>query len=535
MKKFLSILPSHDTHFSLKKYYVLTYFLGSGLIAAITIPFGPAVGGDSIDYLSTAANLAIGKGFVNYAGHMYVTWPPLYPIILAVASNLTGLSTYTAGWIINSMLFGVFLIAAGRLFQLSLPSNPIWSILASLTLLLSFSSIAIFSSIAADPIFILLVLLFLIRIQVFINNLSVPSMTYLGFIAAFASLQRWNGAVLIVLGVIVIFHTLRHNIKKAILFSTGFSLISVLPVSIWLLTRDYLLIGTLLGRGGSPFRGNLMQNSVKYIYPRLVHWFLPISITNSIPQIVVVIGVVLILLVLANKLGFKNIVIEFTNQKLFPLILFILLYLPFIALTTILADHPNIFDDRHLVPILVPLLVLLYWVIDKLVNILTPKRAKNYVYFLVVAGFLLWSIYPINIIRKMVIQSFARGPSISNEFNVDIWRDSKTIAFAQNYNFNPDYSIASNYPSPLYLYTGKTVIRSPLDDDNHPAIIENFDSSIAAWEGTSNSYLVWFLPNCCKDHYDPQQLSSKFIMTLLYTSEDGMIFLMESFNQSINP
>lgn len=195
MKKFLSILPSHDTHFSLKKFYALTYLLGSGLISAITIPVGPTVGGDSIDYLSIAANLAARKGFVNYARHIYVTWPPLYPIILAVTSNLTGLSTNTGGWIINSMLFGVFLIAAGRLFQLSLPTNLIWSILASLTLLLSFSSITIFLSIAADPIFILLVLLFLIRIQVFINDLSVLSMAYLGFIAAFASLQHWNGAV----------------------------------------------------------------------------------------------------------------------------------------------------------------------------------------------------------------------------------------------------------------------------------------------------------------------------------------------------
>lgn len=68
MKNFITSLFTQNTDFSLKKYYLLMYILGSGFMAAITIPFGPAIGGDCIDYISTAANLAAGNGFINYGG-----------------------------------------------------------------------------------------------------------------------------------------------------------------------------------------------------------------------------------------------------------------------------------------------------------------------------------------------------------------------------------------------------------------------------------------------------------------------------------
>lgn len=192
------------------------------------------------------------------------------------------------------MLFGIFLILAGRLFQLSLPPKPIWSILASIMLLLSFSTIAIFASIAADPLFIILVVLFLIQMQAFINKMSIFSVAYLGIIAAFASLQRWNGAVLILLGAIVIFHTFRHNFKKAFYYTSGFGLIAILPVSIWVLGHTYSAIGSLYGRGTTPLRGNLINTTVEYIYPRLLHWFLPISITRLVPEIIFVIVLILV-------------------------------------------------------------------------------------------------------------------------------------------------------------------------------------------------------------------------------------------------
>jgi hypothetical protein len=154
--------------------------------------------------------------------------------------------------------------------------------------------------------------------------------------------------------------------------------------------------------------------------------------------------------------------------------------------------------------------------------------------YVILVGFVLWLIYPINIIRKMVIYSLSHGPPVGNEYNIDQWRDSKTIAFIQNFDFESDFTISSNYPAAIYYYTGNTSIRSPLDDNSQPALMENLSSSIEAWEGTPISYLVWFIPNCCKDHYSPEELSAQFNLIVLFASEDGILFLMEPICQSIN-
>lgn len=527
MNKILTVIHAYNSDFSLKHYYILIYILATALIAVITLPYGPSIGGDSIDYISTATNLAEGNGFINHKGNVYTTWPPLYPIILAVATKFTSLSVYTSGWIINSMAFGVFLILAARLFQISLPPKPIWSILATLTLLFSFSSLAIFASIAADPIFILLVLLFLIQIQFFLKNKNFPSIAYLGLISAMATFQRWNGVILIILGVIMILFAFQKSYPRALIASLGFSIISVLPASIWIFAHTYNITGTLFGAGASPIRGKLLQNTMGFIVPRITHWFIPVSLTNIIPPIVFGIGFILLFIIVGIRLDLSRIIARLTNQKIFPLILFILLYLPFVALTTIIADHPNIFDDRYLIPIFPPLLILIFWFIHALIISLSNIRLKKYGQYLVSVCFAIWLLYPINIIRKNVIYSINHGPPIGNEYNIDQWRNSKTIAFIQTFDFNSDYAISSNFPDAVYLYTGKTSVRSPLDNDNHPALLENLPKSIAAWEDTPRSYLVWFIPNCCKDLYSPEQLATQFYMTIIYSSVDGMLILME--------
>ena len=57
--------------------------------------------------LSTADSLLAGKGFVDMLGAPFVLWPPLYPLVMAGLSLLTGWSTFQSAWYLNVVLYAL--------------------------------------------------------------------------------------------------------------------------------------------------------------------------------------------------------------------------------------------------------------------------------------------------------------------------------------------------------------------------------------------------------------------------------------------
>ena len=76
-----------------------------GLIVLSTSKYGAGVSSDAARNLSTADNLATGKGFVDMTGTPFVLWPPLYPLLLAGISLLTHGSTFQAAWYLDLLLY----------------------------------------------------------------------------------------------------------------------------------------------------------------------------------------------------------------------------------------------------------------------------------------------------------------------------------------------------------------------------------------------------------------------------------------------
>ena len=68
---------------------------------------------DAARNLSTADSLLAGKGFVDMVGSPLVLWPPLYPILLAGLSLVTGLRTFQVAWYLNVALYGTNIWLAG--------------------------------------------------------------------------------------------------------------------------------------------------------------------------------------------------------------------------------------------------------------------------------------------------------------------------------------------------------------------------------------------------------------------------------------
>src|SRR5215216_5970785 len=99
------------------------FFLSTLAVIAIllcgvaTSRYGAGVSSDSTKYLSVAQNLLAGNGLYDHKGFPLLSWPPLYSIILAGLSGLTGMDVFVAGWYFNVFLFGLNVFLSGVIFD----------------------------------------------------------------------------------------------------------------------------------------------------------------------------------------------------------------------------------------------------------------------------------------------------------------------------------------------------------------------------------------------------------------------------------
>ena len=88
---------------------------GIGLVFLATSKYGAGVAGDSIHYLSVAANLLQGKGFVDYTEAPLIWFPPLMPVLMAGLAWVLRADVFVVGWVLNALLWsaGVEVPTAG--------------------------------------------------------------------------------------------------------------------------------------------------------------------------------------------------------------------------------------------------------------------------------------------------------------------------------------------------------------------------------------------------------------------------------------
>src|SRR5215211_7081564 len=97
------------------------------LCGVATAKYGAGVSSDSTKYLSVAQSLLIGNGLYDHKGAPLLSWPPLYSIILAGLSMLTGLDVFVAGWYFNVFLMGLNVFLSGVIFARVFPEKPFYT------------------------------------------------------------------------------------------------------------------------------------------------------------------------------------------------------------------------------------------------------------------------------------------------------------------------------------------------------------------------------------------------------------------------
>ena len=237
--------------------------------------YGPVTAWDSMEYISVAASLLNGNGFVAANGGRFELWPPLYPMLLAAAGALASVHPLHVVGPLNAALFGLCVLAAGYWMRRTLDSRLL-TVLGCLAVALSPSlnhaAVLAFSETA----FVLFMTLALTRMDRHLADGGRSSLVWAAVFSGLAWATRYIGVVLVIAVAAAL--ALRRGVPlsdKAKEVAV-YSLISAAPVGIWMLRNgsfapsghslDYPWLEALKGIAGAT--GALLLD----IQPELLAW-----------------------------------------------------------------------------------------------------------------------------------------------------------------------------------------------------------------------------------------------------------------------
>lgn len=237
-----------------------------------TSKYGAGVSSDSTKYLSVAQNLLEGNGLVDHKGAPLLSWPPLYSMILAGLSFLTGLDVFVVGWYFNVFLLGLNMFLSGVIFSRVFSDKPLYAYLASLFVFLSISSLRIHANISSDPFYLTLTLGFLLATDDYVKKRSYRGFAWMVLFSILAPLQRYVGLAITVTAELVILIENRKSIRT--LLRDGFILgfLSVLPIAWWLLVHNVMMHGSLWGLSSQPVE---VGENISLALTKIMHFFVP--------------------------------------------------------------------------------------------------------------------------------------------------------------------------------------------------------------------------------------------------------------------
>ena len=486
-----------------------------------TSTYGAGVGTDGAIQMSTADNLLKGEGLVDFTGTPFVRWPPLYPILLAALSRLTGLDTFRVGWYLNVLLMGVIVWLSGALLYQCLKDEPLWAFLGSLVIASSVSLLSVVANIGTDPLFAALMLSFLLVANRYLATGGRWNWFGMALLACLASLQRLPGVTLIATGAILIVYANRKSISRGILQGGLFAVLTFLPLAAWTVLHNYLQNNTLAGVAiffdTDPFFN--LQNSLE----KFVHWFVPYFVSARLPTFLII-GLPLLALLLVSR---RQDWMRWGNRLFHPPVLSSLvltgLYYAFVILTINSVDTKFPFYDRYYIIILAPLLVLIFATVQELV-IFRVKQRPNLARLVVIIVFALWLIYPVFSVYKYVGLARVEGDVTYNLYNTRAMRQSRIVQVLQEIGKEENQTIYSNYQAAAWFYTRENVSESPrgsiLEKFNADALLKTYQG----WPWDKPGYLVWFLPNDYKHVLAPQNLARLADLELIYKDKDGEVY-----------
>ena len=349
--------------------------LGAVLVLARQAPYGVGLHWDSATYVAAARYLLTGEGFRQYSGATYVSWPPLYPLLLAVGS-FDVLDPLKVAGPVNAVLFGITIFVVGQYLRRRLESRflVVW---AAFTIALAAPLAGQAAVALAGTAFILLVTLTLINTDAFLAKGRTSSLVWAGVCAAFAWQTHYaGGALLAAVAVMLLLQRGARPVQR-VRRAAGFALLAGAPMALWLV-RNRLVSGTFTGPRGGGARslpvtlsgaGEVLRSWAAFDLP-LVEWQ-AVALLGLLPAVA---------LAAAGVMLVRGRWQTRTPSDWLPCSVFGGFALAsFTVLAVSLTLRGRHVEPRFLAPLYVPLLLTAVFALDRLLGRAAPRTAAAFV------------------------------------------------------------------------------------------------------------------------------------------------------------
>ena len=516
-----------DNRQTIFNYYLLALALiGMSFAFLVTDRYGAGLSTDGARYLSTAESLMRGHGFYDYLGEPLTQFPPLYSVIIAGLSLITRMDVFVVGKYLNILTFGWVIWLAGIFFRRVFPENYSYAYVGSAVFTTSVALVRIASNILSDLLFLALAILFLISATNALSTSSKKNLLIMGLIACISPFERYAGLTFILTGSVIILILYQKEIFKGVFFAGIFAVLAGLPILLWVIFHNYLSAGILFGVRRPPsFEGNLGTTIEK-----AVHWFIPYSVTEYIPEWLIIVLILLILLT-GNRLeDWKRWGKQILTPQFLPCLIFLLFYINVLIFNVSYSEVRWPFMDRIHIIILPALMALGSLTARELLPKYLHKLSPQTLQVLGKVLFILWLVYPLNNIQKYIRSAYSNGEiSEYNLYNTYALNESGLKEFLVAQPITAKDKVYSNYEPVAWLYTRHTVLKLPQGstDQKKPdpeQVLQNYPD----WPGVNGGgYVIWMKKLGFKSYVlAPEQLTSKADFQLIFSSKEGDIYII---------
>ena len=340
---------------------------GAVLVLLRNATWGPGLHWDSVNYISVARSLLAGEGLMQFTGHLYTHWPPLYPLLLA-AISLPGFDPHAVAGPLNAFLFGLTILVAGHWLRHRIASRLLflWACLA-VTFALPLTSVASWA--LSEPVFILFVTLGLFSMDRFLRGDQTAALIWAALFTALACLTRYIGFVVVVALLPLVLLQPDARLSAKVKRGAVYALISVIPISLWLL-RNLLRVGVPFGRFSSPTDDDPLRRFLKAVLLELSEWVLP-GLSSSGLRLYAAALAAAALAALAIAVGFALIRIyqKPTLRRQWSSFClcggFVLVYLTWVGISSTIKKIHDFSEVRYWAVIYISLLFALVFLLDR--------------------------------------------------------------------------------------------------------------------------------------------------------------------------
>ena len=314
-----------------------------GVVYVATSRMGPGVSTDSAMILSTAENLLRGRGLVDYTGTELTQFPPLYSLILALGSLLFGQDVFVIGWALNVVVFGALIWVTGMYLYETFPEMiRLFAYFGAFVVLSSTSLIQIASNIASDPLFMLMVLVFLMSAAAYLRSTKEEFAVVAVLLTIIACFQRYAGLALVITGSLLAAYAYRSKPARAVAAALLFALISGAPIFAWGYLHNAPVNGTVFGgRLPSVPTLNFTTGAEKVLY-----WFVPFRIISAVGASYLLLAILVVCALVILVTGARRFLQRIGEPRILPHVAFLFVYASVLVFDISYYELKGINTDR---------------------------------------------------------------------------------------------------------------------------------------------------------------------------------------------